>query len=690
MVFRISSIPMYNILRSQGLSRFKLYSTGYSIDFIQNTIYNSNKNQTSLNSTSYNNTSYNNTYPPQLNCTYSNYIIGNCTRLQYELENGCNFHNYYIRNKCSIYEYHNYCNSINYNAGYCFYYDYKVYLSEYFYCYELEMKYGKCSYEHYKLLPSNDYFIYYYFRRTSNVIGYIIDYSNVKFFCDFKKLENNVFIFGVILMFIAFIFIITYLSIIKKKIKVENENGKYYYVILFFLFLFYIIFALISILFCYLLAYSSFLTDNRISVYYIVKIYGYIDYGDYDFTYYPINDKNEDYFPQKWWKIILSFNLNFIICILSLFFLIPIKKLILSHINLEDGNEENIKYKKTTLYIKEKKLDIEIKLVDDLVIKLDNEEKIYVFKEVKIPEIKKNNIYIYIDNFYIKEQLSSTNLYYYNMNIQIERLYELINLMIVIIVILIGLCNFFTRHKYFFEYYRDIDDLNRYSSSNYNDEDYYQSYNFYTYKPVYLYSALHKPSFKAYIDFEYYIEIIELLFSFIILFFYLFSFIKRLLNGGIKTKAGINKFKLIIKSTIVYNWIFISLSFVLFINAFVLSISGDYLSNFNSKKLIVHSSFNFIIMILYIPIIIKNNRIKKYINQVEKEMNSINNTLPINNTFNIDYIDLENKKHTLKPIIYNNYQVNLFYELEGENIVQDDEIENRKESEVEINNENLN
>lgn len=95
-------------------------------------------------------------------------------------------------------------------------------------------------------------------------------------------------------------------------------------------------------------------------------------------------------------------------------------------------------------------------------------------------------------------------------------------------------------------------------------------------------------------------------------------------------------------------------------------------------------------MILYIPIIIKNNRIKEYINQVEKEMNSINDNLPINNPINIDYIDLKNKKHTLKPIIYNNYQVNLFYELEGENIVQDDEIENSKESEVEISNENFN
>ena len=79
------------------------------------------------------------------------------------------------------------------------------------------MENGRCSYEHYNLLPSNDDFIYYQLRRADNVIGYIIDYSNVKFFCDFKKLENNVFIFGVILMFFAFIFIITYLSIIKKK-----------------------------------------------------------------------------------------------------------------------------------------------------------------------------------------------------------------------------------------------------------------------------------------------------------------------------------------------------------------------------------------------------------------------------------------------------------------------------------------
>ena len=70
-------------------------------------------------------------------------------------------------------------------------------------------------------------------------------------------------------------------------------------------------------------------------------------------------------------------------------------------------------------------------------------------------------------------------------------------------------------------------------------------------------------------------------------------------------------------------------------------------------------------------------------------MNSINDNLPINNLFNIDYIDVNNKNYILKPI-YNNYQVNLFYELAGENIVQDNEIENSKESEEEISNVNLN
>ena len=676
-IFRISIIPMYNILRTQDLAKYKLYSTVYSMIDIEDII------EDNYIKTLY----YNYPFPTTIfNCTYDDYYLEKCTRFQYEIENGCNFHNYFIREKCSINDYIHYCDSINYNAGYCYYYDYKVYKREYFYCDTSELNDGRCSYEHYNHYSSNDYFINYYYRRTSSSIGYIIDCGNVKFFCDFKNFENNVIIFAIILMIFAFCFIIIYINIIQKKIKIEIYNGVYFYVILFFLFLLYIIFALISILFGYLLAYSAFLTDNRMPVYYYVDIYEYSS-GGYNFYYAPINYKDEELFPDEWIRLCHSLGLKFTICIFSLFFLIPIKKLILSHINLE-GNEKNKKYKKTTLYIKEKKLDIEIKVDDDLIFKLDDDDKIYVFKELRIPEIKKNdNIYILMNNLYIKEQLSITDLYYYKMNIQIKRLYELINLNIVIIIFLIGLCNIFTKDKYFFEYYKDKER----KTENYNNYNYYDnSYYYISIEPIYLYSILHKPCFKVYIEFEYYIEIIELIFNFIILFFYLFIFINRLLNGGIKTKSEINKYKIIIKTLIIFNWIFIILSFVLFSFALFVSIFYYILSNFNFIKLIVHSSFNLIIMILYIPIIVKNNRIKSYINQIEEEMNSINSNLKINNPINIEFFDLKKKKHTFKPFMYQKYHINLFYELNGEKINEDNEFEYRRESEVKINNDNLN
>ena len=169
MIFRINTIPMYNILRSQDLARFKLYSTVYSMIDIEDIIENN------YIKTIY----YDYTLPTIFNCTYYNYNQGNCTRFQYELENGCNFHNYYIREQCSIYEYINYCDSINYNAGYCYYYDYEVYKREYFYCSTSELKNGRCSHEHYNNYPSNNYFINHDYRRTYNSIGYIIDCGNV-------------------------------------------------------------------------------------------------------------------------------------------------------------------------------------------------------------------------------------------------------------------------------------------------------------------------------------------------------------------------------------------------------------------------------------------------------------------------------------------------------------------------------
>ncbi len=40
----------------------------------------------------------------------------------------------------------------------------------------------------------------------------------------------------------------------------------------------------------------------------------------------------------------------------------------------------------------------------------------------------------------------------------------------------------------------------------------------------------------------------------------------------------------------------------------------------------------------------------------------INDNLKLTNPFNIDYIDLKNNRCIFKPIIYNNYNINLFYQ----------------------------
>ena len=71
-------------------------------------------------------------------------------------------------------------------------------------------------------------------------------------------------------------------------------------------------------------------------------------------------------------------------------------------------------------------------------------------------------------------------------------------------------------------------------------------------------------------------------------------------------------------------------------------------------------------------------------------MNLINDNLQFNNPINFDYIDLKNNRGIFKPIIYNNYNINLFYESEKKKIDEENRIEDRRESEVIMNDENLN
>ena len=51
------------------------------------------------------------------------------------------------------------------------------------------------------------------------------------------------------------------------------------------------------------------------------------------------------------------------------------------------------------------------------------------------------------------------------------------------------------------------------------------------------------------------------------------------------------------------------------------------------------------------------------------------------------FINLKKQKHTLKPVIYKDYKINLFYELEGEIIDKNkkNKIDKNEDSEVIIN-----
>ena len=490
--------------------------------------------------------------------------------------------------------------------------------------------YETCFYD--KIIINNEN------KTCSDDYAYVINYSLAQFICDFKNYEKNILFTSFILLFFSFIIYIISFKIIKNK---NNTNEIYYYIILILLMILYAIFAIISVLFCYFhISFFNFFIKDQ----FYIKTFSYQNETwneEFSSIYTKYHNWLYNYLEYAF-VIITSSQISWVISIFSLFLLIPIKNLIISHINFEN-NELNEKYKKISFYLKDKIFDIEINIDDELVLK--SGEEYYLFKEVKIKEIKENdNIYILINNDYIKDELSVTDLKIYNMNIQIYRLGDLINLIIVILIILIGLFNIFSKNEYEKIFYD-------------KSFDYFDLLDFYF--------KMYPLNFQVYKYFEYYIEISEFIICLIMLLFYCFCFFKRLFTGGIKTQYIINIYKFIFKIFIVFNILFMFLSLFLSTYGFFeyhINYYHELLTNFILTKILIHSILNFIIIILYIVIIFKNFRLIKYINNIEKEMNLFYNEN--NNPTYIEFIDLYNIKQRFKSIIYNNYQINLFYELE--------------------------
>ena len=657
-IFRISPLIEYNVIRNKLFEYIKLFSLSSNSTYFENLInieYENYQYENQINEYRIKNT-FSLIYSF---CDYNKYLNYDCNKTQYERDNGCNFFNLKKR-KCIYKEYKKYCNDENYEQNYCDYFDHMIYNNNYFKCdyYKYNNENESCSME------KSNYFNYYNKEDVRNIPGYIIDYTSSKYLCEHIIYEKVIFFFSFMLLFIAFIVYVIYINLFQIK---NSSDNIYYYIILFLLMILYVIFSGISILFCYLfvLTFSSLFDYKN----FFIKKYNY--YDDKWDHFHELSDysKISLYENETLYNfLIILHTFSGVISIFSLFLLIPIKNLIRSHINLEH-NELNEKYKKSKFYIKDKIFDIEIKIDDELVLK--SEEKYYLFKEVKIKEIKKNdNIYILINNEYIKDELSITDLQLYNMNIQIDRLRDLIILVIVILIILIGLIQFFTINMNIFIYYNDEYDkyynYNIINNNSFYDLSYYPRH-YYSDSYKDFYAKIYPTSFQVYKYFEYYIEITEFIICLMMLLIYCFCFIKRLVSGGIKTQYLINVYKSIFKIFIVFNFIYMFLSFFLTTYGFFeFGFIYEELSLPSKIKLLTHSILNFIIMILYIVIIVKNFKLIKYINNIEKEMNLINNEN--NNPKYIEFIDLYNIKHILKPIIYNNYQINLFYELGGEKL----------------------
>ena len=425
-----------------------------------------------------------------------------------------------------------------------------------------------------------------------------------------------------------------------EKKKISNKKEMIFKINFFLLFILYIIFAIICSLYFLICLYL-------IHFYYTPRFYKYEDYY-YDY-YYNCSEKE-----VKLFDIIVEQSSAFIVCVLIFFMFGSLKNIIISHINLEEkGNRDNTeKYRKTVFNIKEKEFNIEIKLEDELCLKTMNNDNIYIFKKINIPEIKKNDdIYIFINNKYIKDQLSVTYLNTYNMNEQVKRLFILSNLMFVILIFFI--CLFVESAK------------NSFISLRYYEDSYY-----------------------GYIYIEFFLEICEFMIYLLMFLSYLYLFVKRILNGGIKTDKELKMNKKILKSFIVFCFIclFLNLCLITY-ESCLIGHNEVILIDYILTKVVIHLCSNCVIFLLLSVILFFNFKSKKYISEIKNDMDLFERDLNMNIPLKFVFTDLKKQKHTLKPVIYKDYKINLFFELEGEIIDKNkkNKIDKNEDSEVIIN-----
>lgn len=226
------------------------------------------------------------------------------------------------------------------------------------------------------------------------------NYKYIKFWCGIIPWDASFLIVIPVVLILYLIYLIINFIFYKSIYKLENKTGTIYKAILFIYYLFYIIFKLLT-------TFNTFLFNYALVVTVICPSIASMKYLS---TVSSMESNAENDWLDQRLKSAFHVAILFLILI-GMFCLLSSKKLIILLLDMKYEEDDSNKYinvgriKNTTMKIRGKDLDIDVKTNKSVYIK-DSNDKIITFKHIFINHVTKEYIYIKIDNRSIEDQLS--------------------------------------------------------------------------------------------------------------------------------------------------------------------------------------------------------------------------------------------------------------------------------------------
>ena len=472
-----------------------------------------------------------------------------------------------------------------------------------------------------------------------NLIGGEID-SFKNFWCNIGSLEDGILISNLIFTILYLAFEIFSYLILKKVIKLEME-GIFYYIIVFtniiFIVIFFIYFALVFYLFAYTVIVLSTFPSQ-------------INKG----TYAELTPLEENWNKNKVLPVV-----NVVFKFLVFIFNSALTKIKISvplYLNkkFDDNNNTNEKIKTKTLIINNKSLKAEIKINQNLYLSRVNQiEKPYKFKKIKIEGATNGFIYILNNNKALTDQLSLTDWEYTCSNELFLKLEKIAKLIYGVLFVSIPLFKLHLNNEY--NYFLII---NSYKASSLLPEQF---------KPKFF------STFMSYGGFESGTVNSRFTLYVIALFLILISMLKRAFYGGYS--HYIASLMAFITSIIFIfeNIIYVILSFFMVLFS-ILSLVCFYDLKLNTieedvmiqVKLFIQIALNFIIFSICIRILIDSIQLTKMLNKLRIEVKNLSDGTPSEDQENIErfqYTGLDGQQHILNTIQIEGHPKFVYYTL---------------------------